>query len=177
MVLAEVLVTLVTFTFVMGAILTLVEGLGQQAPKDEERALALREAQAGMHRMTRELRMAYKVLDAQPKSMYVLIARSTPPDIHVKYDCDVPYPGNTAYRRCVRWAAPVGQFLPVWQPGEVVIDRGLSEVNFGYSPSALAPTYVTLHIEVPQKGERKSGYSTKFNLNDGFYLRNTDVLN
>ena len=176
MALAEVLVTLVTFTFVMGAILSLVETLGQQAPKDEERALALREAQAGMHRMTRELRQAYKVLDAQPKSMYVLVARSTPPDMHVKYDCDVLDPANTSYRRCVRWAAPVGQELPLSEPGEIVIERGLSEVNFGYSPSALSPTYVTVHIKVPQKGERTTGYKSNFVLDDGFYLRNTDVL-
>lgn len=175
MALAEVLVTLVTFTFVMGAILSLLEGAIKQAPKEEERALALREAQVGLHRMTRELRQAYKVLDAQPKSMYVLIARSTPPDIHVKYDCDIVHPANAAYRRCVRWEAPVGTELPLSEPGEVVIDRGLSEVNFTYTPSPLTPNYVQVHIKVPQKGERVAGYNSNFVLNDGFYLRNTDV--
>jgi len=177
MALAEVLVTLVTFTFVMGAVLSLVEGATKQAPQDEERALAIREAQAGLHRMTRELRQAYKVLDADPKSMYILIARSTPPDMHVKYDCDVLHPDNTGYRRCVRWAADVGEELPLSEPGEIVIDRGLSEVNFTYSPTALTPTYVEVHIEVPQKGERETGYGTSFVLDDGFYLRNADVLN
>jgi hypothetical protein len=177
MALAEVLITMVTFTFVMGAILGLLETTARQAPRDEERANAIGEAQSGLYRMTRELRQAYKVLDAQPKSMYVLIARSSPPDKHVKYDCDIPYPGNAAYRRCVRWEAPVGQELPLSQPGQVVIDRGLSEVNFSYSPSALAPTYVKVHIEVPQKGERSAGFTSNFDLEDGFYLRNADVVN
>jgi hypothetical protein len=177
MVLAEMLVTLVTFTIVMGAILSVLETTAKQAPKDQERALAISEAQAGLHTMTRELRQAYKVLDAQPKSMYVLIARSTPPDKHVKYDCDVPHPVVPAYRRCVRWQALVGQELPLSQPGQVVIDRGLSEVNFSYDPSPLNPTYARVHIKVPQKGERSDGFASSFVLEDGFYLRNTDVGN
>lgn len=175
MALAEVLVSIVTFTFVMGGILGLLEGATKQAPKDQERALAIREAQTGLHTMTRELRQGYKVLDAQPKSMYVLIGRSTPPDVHVKYDCDVVHPSNSAWRRCLRWSAPVGTELPLSSPGQVIIDRGLSEANFSYAPSAINPTYVQVRIEVPQKGEGKSGFQQSFVLDDGFYLRNTDV--
>jgi hypothetical protein len=174
--LAELLVVMVLSTIVLGAILGLLDAVGQQAPKDQERATAIGETQSGLYRMTRELRQAYKVLDAGPKSMYVVIGRSTPPDIHVRYDCDVPYPGNTEYRRCVRWSAPVGQELRTDLPGQVVIDRGLSGVQFTYSPGPLNPTYVKIHIEVPEKGERVGGYHQSFILDDGFYLRNTDVL-
>jgi prepilin-type N-terminal cleavage/methylation domain-containing protein len=174
--LVELLITLSLSTVVMVAVLNLLDSTAQQAPKDQERATAIVEAQSGLHRMTRELRQAYKVLDAGPKSMYVVIGRSTPPDIHVRYDCDIPYPGNTAYRRCVRWQAPVGQELRTDLPGQVVIDRGLSGVQFTYSPGPLNPTYVKVHIEVPQKGERLGGYKASFVLDDGFYLRNTDVL-
>lgn len=176
MVLAEVLISLAVFTVVTGAVLTLLETTAKQAPRDEERAHAIHEAQLGLHRMTRELRQAYKVLDAQPKSMYVLIGRSSPPDKHVKYDCDVADPENAAYRRCVRWEALVGQPLPLDQPGETVVDRSLSEVLFSYSPGPLNPTYVKVHIEVPQKGERGEGYGSRFVLDDGLYLRNADVL-
>lgn len=174
--LVELLVVMAGFTVVLGAILGLLDAAANQAPKDQERAIAIREAQAGLQRMTGELRQAYQVLDAQPKSMYVVVARPTPPDIHVKYDCDVPYPGNTAYHRCVRWWAPVGQELRTDLPGQVVIDRGLSNVYFTYSPGPLNPTYVKVHIEVPQKGERKAGFKSNFILDDGFYLRNMDVL-
>jgi hypothetical protein len=173
--LPELLITLVSFMFVLGGILGLLDSASQQAPKDGERALAIRESQAGLHRMTRELRQAYNVLGAGPRSMYVLIGRSSPPDIHVRYDCDVPSPINPAYRRCVRWQAPVGQELRTDLPGEVVIDRSLSQVSFTYSPGPLNPTYVKVHIEVPQKGDRAGGYQSKFVLDDGFYLRNTDV--
>lgn len=176
MALAEVLVTLTTFVFVMAAVLSLLETTAKQAPRDEERANSIAEAQSGLHRMTRELRQAYKVLDAQPKSMYILIGRSTPPDKHVKYDCDVADPENAAYRRCVRWEALVGEPLPVNEPGEIVVDRSLSQVLFSYAPGPLNPTYVKLHIEVPQKGERGEGYGSSFVLDDGLYLRNADVL-
>ena len=174
--LVELLVSIVTLTFVLGAILGLLDATAQQAPRDQERAIALREAQVGLHGMTRELRQAYRVLDASPKGMYVLIGRSTPPDLHVKYDCDVPSPSNPAYRQCVRWQAPIGQELRTDLPGQVVIDRALSEVSFSYSPGPLNPTFVKVHIEVPKAGERKDGFPSSFVLDDGFYLRNTDVL-
>ena len=57
-----------------------------------------------------------------------------------------------------------------------MIDRGLSGVLFTYSPGPLNPTYVKVHIEVPEKGERVGGFHQSFVLDDGFYLRNTDVL-
>lgn len=174
--LVELLVTLASLSVVVGAVLGLLDATARQAPRDQERAVALREAQAGLHIMTRELRQAYRVLDASPKSMYVLIGRSTPPDIHVRYDCDIPDPANSAYRRCVRWQAAVGQELRTDLPGQVVIARALSQVSFSYSPGPLNPTYVKIHVEVPQAGERKGGFKSSFVLDDGFYLRNTDVL-
>lgn len=177
MTLPEILVTVVTFTFVMLAILGLLDSVAQQQPKDQERAIAIREAQSGLHRMTRELRQAYKVLDAQPKSMYVLVGRASPPDVHVKYDCGVVHPDNSEYSRCVRWAAPVGQALPVNEPGDVVIDRGLSEVLFSYTPGPLNPRFVRTHLAVPQRGEREAGYNMSLVLDDGFYLRNLDGAN
>lgn len=172
MTLPEMLVTIATFMFVMAAVFGLLDHAAEQQPKDQERAVAIREAQSGLHRMTRELRQAYKVLDAQPKSMYVLIGLATPPDKHVKYDCGVVHPDNPDYNRCLRWEAPVGQALPVNEPGEVVIDRGLSEVLFTYAPGPLNPNYVQTHLAVPQRGERKAGYNMNFVLEDGFYMRN-----
>ena len=164
------------FTVVLGSILGLLDFGVKQAPKDQERAVALREAQSGLDRMTRELRQAYRVLDANANSMYVVVGRATPPDVHVLYDCDVPDPENSAYRECVRWSAPVGQELPLSSPGEVVIARAISDVAFTYSPGPLNPTFVKVHLEFPQTGERVGGYKSSFVLDDGFYLRNTDVL-
>ena len=173
--LAEVVVSMATFSFVMFAILGLVETTARQQPKDQERADALREAQVGLARMTRELRQGYKVLDADSSSMYVRLT-SQEVDKHVKYDCGVADPAHPGYTRCVRWEALVGQPLPTDQPGEVVIDRSLSSVLFSYSPGPLNPNYVQVKITVPQKGELKTGYRSNFVLDDGFYLRNTDVL-
>ena len=46
---------------------------------------------------------------------------------------------------------------------------------FTYEPSLINPTYVKVHIQVPQAGERADGYHANLVLDDGFYLRNTDV--
>jgi hypothetical protein len=47
---------------------------------------------------------------------------------------------------------------------------------FTYEPNLINPTYVKVHLEVPQSGERESdGYHSDLVLDDGFYLRNTDV--
>lgn len=175
MTLVEMIISLATFSFVMVAILGLLETTAAQQPRDQERADALREAQVGLQRMTRELRQGYKVLDADSKSMYVRLT-SQGEDKHVKYDCGVADPDTAGYTRCVRWEALVGQALPTEQPGEVVIDRSLSEVLFSYSPGPLNPNYVQVHISVPQKGELANGYDSNFVLEDGFYLRNADVV-
>jgi type II secretory pathway pseudopilin PulG len=172
--LLELLVTMATFGFVMAAILSLVGNAGEQQPKDQERAIVIREAQSGLDRMDRELRQAYKVLDAQPKSMYVLIGRATPPDLHVRYDCGVVDPKNSAYTRCLRWQAPVGQ--PLSAGSSEVVVRRVSSVLFNYSPGPLNPKYVKTRLAVPQTGERKGGYRMDFVLNGGFYLRNLDAL-
>ena len=46
---------------------------------------------------------------------------------------------------------------------------------FTYEPNLINPTYVKVHIQVPQSGERDDGYHANLVLDDGFYLRNTDV--
>ena len=169
--LAELLVGMLTLSFVMLAILGLLDSAVQTAPRDEERANSIREGQAGLHVMTRELRQANKVWTPGRTQIYVNIGD----DKHVLYDCDVEHPDDAAMRQCLRWEAAVGAELPLDQPGQVVVERRVAGDVFTYQPNLINPTFVEVHIAVPQAGDREDGYLANLELNDGFYLRNTDV--
>lgn len=183
MALYELVIVIAIMGFVLTALLGMLDTAAKMGPRDQERAHAIREAQTGLHVMTRELRTAYKVLEATDYSMYVLLTINGV-DKHVRYDCNRPYsatddpnhPYDQSYMRCRRRIATVGQALPSDpDSGTVVIDRILAEQVFTYSPTALAPTYVEAKIKVPSRGERKEGNNHTVTLDDGFYMRNVDV--
>jgi len=172
MTLAELLVAMAVGTIVMLAVLGLLDATIQTAPRDQERADTIREAQVGVHFMTRELREANKVWTPGKTQIYVNIGD----DRHVLYDCGVVQPDNPDERQCRRWEAAIGSELPLDEAGEVVVERRVPGDVFTYEPNLINPTYVKVHIEVPQSGERESdGYHQDLVLDDGFYLRNTDV--
>jgi Tfp pilus assembly protein PilV len=169
--LAELLVGMLTLSFVVLALFGLLDSAVQTAPRDEERANSIREGQAGLHVMTRELRQANKVWTPGKTQIYVNIGD----DKHVLYDCDAVHPDDPSQRQCLRWEAAIGAELPLDQPGQVVVERRAAGDVFTYQPNLINPTFVEVHIEVPQAGDRADGYHANLELNDGFYLRNTDV--
>jgi prepilin-type N-terminal cleavage/methylation domain-containing protein len=171
MTLAELLIAMAVGTVVLLATLGLLDATVKTAPREEERANTIREAQAGVHIMTRELREANKVWTPGKTQIYVNIGD----DKHVLYDCGIVQPDDPDERQCRRWEAAVGSELPLDQPGEVVVERRMPGDVFTYEPNLINPTFVKVHIQVPQAGERADGYHANLVLDDGFYLRNTDV--
>ena len=171
MTLPELLIGMVTLSFVLIALLSMLDSAVKTAPRDEERANSIREGQAGLHIMTRELRLANKVWTPGRTQIYVNIGD----DKHVLYDCDVVNPDDSSLRQCLRWEAAIGDELPLGSPGEVVVERREPGDVFTYAPNLINPTYVEAKIQVPQAGERADGYHASLVLDDGFYLRNTDV--
>jgi hypothetical protein len=169
--LAELLVGMVTFSFVLFALMSLLDTAVKTVPRDEERANSIREGQTGLHIMTRELRQANKVWTPGRTQIYVNIGD----DKHVLYDCNIVDPANSAYRQCRRWEAAIGSELPLDKPGAVVVNHRLPGDVFTYEPNLVNPTYVKVEIQVPQAGTRADGYHANLSLDDGFYLRNTDV--
>jgi hypothetical protein len=169
--LIELLISMLTMSFVMFALFGLLDSTAKTAPRDQERAHAISEGQAGLHIMTRELRQANKVWTPGKTQIYINLGDDT----HVYYDCDRAHPDDAAFRQCVRWQAAIGQELPLNEPGEVVLERRLPGDVFTYSPNLVNPTYVKVAVKVPQSGERAGGYQSSLVLDDGFYLRNTDV--
>ena len=170
-VLAELLVSMITLTAVVFALMSLLDTAAHTAPRDEERANAIREGQAGLHIMTRELRQANKVWTPGKTQIYINLGDDT----HVYYDCDAVNPDDSTLRQCLRWEAAIGSELPLDEPGEVVIARRVPGDVFTYSPNLVNPTFVKVSVKVPQRGERDDGYVASLVLEDGVYLRNTDV--
>jgi type II secretory pathway pseudopilin PulG len=171
--LVELLVVASLLIVVLGAILALGETTQRLAPKESERAHVIREAQVGLHRMTRELRHAYQELPtvAAPtvsgSTMQASVRGAGGTTRTVRYDCDEAHPTDQAYTRCIRQVFSGGS----WSSGEVVIDRVLNGAAvFALTP----PDYVGARVEVAARGDRKDGYDHRVILEDGFYMRNLD---
>jgi prepilin-type N-terminal cleavage/methylation domain-containing protein len=184
--LIELMAGLAIFTVVIGATLSLLEAGVKAAPKEQERANAIRESQAGVHRMSRELRQATKILstnshwvefEARLQNNDPATSGSEPyRDRHILYSCGDQNPG-----RCVRYETAKGQVLPA--TGSTVVPRVLNWNVAADSPrrvftfpdgDAIAPESVNLRIEVPSAGERPAGggYRHAVTLEDGVTLRN-----
>jgi Tfp pilus assembly protein PilX len=159
----ELLVVSSLLVIVLGAVLTLGETSQRIAPRESERAQVIREAQVGLHRMTRELRHAYQAPTVTGSTITAnVVADGGSTTLTVKYQCDIAHPTNNAYTRCLRY---VGSSTT----GELVIDRVLN----GSAVFTLTGTnYVRALIEVSAKGDLQNGYDHRVVLDDGFYMRN-----
>jgi type II secretory pathway pseudopilin PulG len=171
--LVELMVVASLLVIVLGAILALGETTQRIAPKESERAHVIREAQVGLHRMTRELRHAYQALPtvAAPtvsgSTMEASVRGLNGSTRTVRYDCDEPHPTDSAYTRCLRQVYSGGS----WSAGELVIDRVLNGTTVF---TATPPDYVRATVEVAARGGLKDGYDHRVILDDGIYMRNLD---
>ena len=187
----ELIATVTLLGFVLSAVLGLLESGIKAAPREQERAHSIREAQVGMYRMVRELRQAYAVRSSTPHSLEVLVripkddpatpAVETHVNRHLRYSC-----GDDAPSKCIRYETAIGQPLPA--TGETVVPRVLNwgqnasdpavfEFEDSQGTNNLSPTYVKVRLEVPANGESKnnSGYRNKVVLEDGFFARNLQI--
>jgi hypothetical protein len=163
--LVELMMVSSLLIIVLGAILALGETTQRIAPKESERAHVIREAQVGLHRMTRELRHASQAPTVTGSTIQatVLVAGGIPRT--VRYDCDEAHPTDSAYTRCLRHVLSGS----TWTGGEVVIDRVLNGATvFSLTP----PDYVGAKVEVAARGNLKDGYDHRVILEDGIYMRN-----
>lgn len=123
--LVEMLITMLLLTIVLGALLAVLQTSGTQANRDLDRGNAIREVQAGLYRMSLEVRQAYKIngcgkttgggswddctiadyghtIDFNVRGRNNVVRR-------VIYDCNAAFTGNsnlpnasTLYRSCER---------------------------------------------------------------------------
>jgi len=175
--LLEMLASTTIFVFVIGGVLGLLDATAHQAPKDQERAHAIREAQVGVHRMVRELRQTTRVLSASANAIEVEVRDSYEAGgatKHVRYSCGEENPSE-----CARYEVPVGQPISGASPTTVIArvlnsDQPAASTRtvFAYPDGTLAsPLAVNVRIEVPAKGERSKGHPHSVILEDGFTVR------
>lgn len=180
--LIELMLVVSLLVVVLTAVLSLAERSTALAPRELERSHVIREGQVGLERMVRDLRGAYRVLATTPSSMEVLATATrtvsgaqVQQDRHILYRCNVPHPTAAGQRRCVKVEAALGTALPALSSGQVVVDRLTRTDVFTFSPSPLAPNYVTAKVVLPAAGERADGFAYNVTLDDGFYLRNVSL--
>ena len=145
------------------AILAVADTSQKLAPKDQERAHAIRDTQVGLHQMTRELRQAHAIVATSPQSMTVRVLVNGA-EQQVTYNCNSPHPANSAWKRCLRGT-------------KLVVDRVLNNTVFEYTTSRPGGpiTFVNAKVEVPAAGDRKDGHPHSIVLDDGFYMRNLNL--
>jgi prepilin-type N-terminal cleavage/methylation domain-containing protein len=165
--LIELMMVAALLVVVLGAVLALAETTQRIAPKETERAHVIREAQVGLDRMTRELRHAYAAPTVTGSTIQASVLGIGGITRTVRYDCDEAHPTESTYTRCLRQVLSSG----TWSTGEVVIDRVLNGTSVF---TATPPDYVRAAVEVAARGDRKTGYTHRVILDDGFYMRNLD---
>jgi hypothetical protein len=179
--LTELLLVSSLLVIVLGAVLMLGEASQRIAPRETERAIVIRDAQVGMHRMTRELREAHNVVSPAAGASAAIFDAWVPTTAggqrRVSYECNTAHPTDAAYTRCVRYDVSAAG---VKSNGQVVVDRVLNGAAGSTLPvfvrgSAPSTDYVKTTVEVASRGDRKTGYSNKTLLEDGFYMRNLDA--
>jgi type II secretory pathway pseudopilin PulG len=180
--LTELLVVTSLLVIVLGAILALGETTQRITPKETERAHVIREAQVGLHGMTRQLRQAYLAHSWTDYTLDVTLRDNN----RFSFECDEPHPVESGYNRCVRFPVALDGTKGAGVP---VIDRVLNGpagggtpnpnpvFRYEYKPGAVAgdpPIYAYVSVDVPAKGDRKQGHNHKIALYDGVYMRNLD---
>jgi type II secretory pathway pseudopilin PulG len=174
--LVELLVASSILIVILGAVLALLQTSTRVEARDRERTHAIREAQVGVYRMTRELRQAYSITSSSGYSIQAHIFEQGS-DHHVTYDCTGTSSAGPPYGQCVRFETGAsGQ-----GPASVVIDRLFNNEGSGRPPvfsfttnGSGETTFAEVHIEAPAKGEQADGYTHRVVFDDGFYMRNLD---
>jgi hypothetical protein len=182
--LTELLLVSSLLVVVLGAILALGETTQRITPRDTERAHVIREAQVGLHAMTRQLRQAADMTAppheaATASTLDVTLRDGT----RYSFECDEPHPTQAGYNRCVRFPVSAAGVKQTNQ-GMVLIDRvlngpagtGATNPIFQYETNiAGIVTYVHVAIHVPAKGDLPEGHDHDVVLEDGVYMRNLDA--
>ena len=171
--LIELLIVASMMVVVLGAVLALGDVAQRSAPKDLERAHAIRDAQVGLGRMTRELRQSHSLVAYSAYSIEVK-AWVGGQERQITYNCSAAQPGEAGLNRCLRTEVGSGASIPV-------ISRilngpaGTPSPVFTYTTNAAGQvTYVKATVEAATKGNLRQGFTHRVALHDGFYMRNRD---
>lgn len=164
---------------VLGALMGPLVQAGRDQARETSYTYAQQRARTALNEIIRQVRQAWQVLAAGPNSVEFNLYQGGVDDV-VYYECDVPQP-NTSYRECVRLTAPAGSQLPSLSNGTVVVTNLLNGTAtspvFSFSPSPIAPYYMTATVQVPAAGGSHYGLAHPMTFSDGTLMRNLNVGN
>ena len=172
--LVEQLVVCSILAVILAAIAGLSEVASKLAPQERERVHAVRDAEVGLAKMTRELRKAHAITIESFKATAQIVSNGA--NVTVVYDCSAaPVDG---LRKCDRQqsGSPTQTFIERVANAET---RPVFTAQQRADSNGIAwTTYVRTIVEVPARGERSAsaGAKSRIVLDDGFYLRNVDAL-
>ena len=171
--LVELLLAATLLALVAGAVLALLETSGALAPDDQERGHAVREAQVGVHAMTRELRTATELGTTDPYHLTARVQREGV-ETWVGYYCGGSSAANPDWGQCVRTVLPSGEPSPLIAAFTNRAGAGGQPV-FTYTtrPDGVI-TSVEVHVDVVVTDSATGRYRYRVPLTDGVYLRNLD---
>lgn len=170
--LVEQLVVCGLLSIILAAILGLSDLAVKLAPQDRERVHAVNEAQVALDQMTRELRAAHAI-SIQPFKATASIYKGGA-TVTVIYDCTVT--AADGLRKCTRQQGGGAATTQIDRVANADSRPVFTAQQRADSAGVNWTTYVRALIEVPSRGERKTGGKARIVLDDGFYLRNVDAL-
>jgi Tfp pilus assembly protein PilV len=171
--LAETLIVSAGLTVILMAILGLADVANKVAPTERERVHAVRDAEVAVAQMTRELRAAHDITVSNWKATAAILKGGA--TVTVTYDCSAqPVDGlRTCQRSATGGGAPQPAIARVANASNRPVFTQTNRNDGGGQPWT---TYVKVVVEVPARGERAEGATSRVVLEDGFYLRNVDAL-
>ena len=181
--LPELLITMVLLSIGLAALLSLLDSSQAVQSKDLERGVALEDAQAGLGRMTREMRQgSAPITGAIPTAPGNILDLATNAG-EVKYDCSQTSPTDPTLHACYRSfrANPiVDANTPPFGAPTLVIDRvSNAPADPIFTPrvplGGTGVNFVEVKLVVPARGTRTvgRGYAYQATFTSGLYLRNS----
>ncbi len=179
--LPEILITMSLLIVLLTILVQPLMSGSRIANRELKRAVSVSSGELALYQMTRELRQSSAVYSATSTQIDVAVT-SGGTTRRVIYKCD-SQPVGSAYKQCVRASSTDLSVAPSITGAPVVVSsliNGTADDSntpvFGYTPTATAPTYVTINLLVPASNGAGGGYLTGYQhriaLNGGVYLRN-----
>jgi prepilin-type N-terminal cleavage/methylation domain-containing protein len=189
--LVELLITVLILGVVMAAVLTLFNATVGQAARDQEWAHTVSATQAGLNRMTRELRQAQTgtitISNGSAASAgntivaQVRLGNGAGTATWVRYDCTATSSFSSSLSKCTRQtstAATVSSWtgitaVPAIDPVRITSTSCTTATSPPCIFAGTGPNY-SVTIRVPSSGTRKAfaGHGHDFTFSDGIYGRN-----
>jgi hypothetical protein len=157
---------MVVFSIIMGITLTALESMLKAAPADREWAHTVADAQAGIYRITRELRQGLNVtlVTGYKVSADVVVSGVTQ---HVLYQCDLS-------STCTRKSTTAPAAPPTEGTGGVPVIRNVQNYSVA-TPVFTSPSarYYKVALIVRSAGTLTTAHTHNVSLTDGFFARNS----